>query len=351
MAKKRMRLPNGFGQISEIKGRRLRKPFRAMVTVGKTEEGKPICKTLKPVAYFKTYNEAYEALLRYNKSPYSVDLTMQEVYELWFEEYKKKGIQEKTVKRIPTLWSYMPTLHEKNIGHVKTIDLKEAIDMNEHRGANVVKRLKNILNQLFDYAVMLEYTDRNYARALKLNMKKPPAVIVHATYTKEEMEILWQHKTDNIVKAILIQCYMGWRPQELLNITLHDIDLDRRIITGGSKTDAGRNRIVPIHHKIKSLIIDLMNEATNIREDRLFYFIPNYFMYRKKITRTFKSLNINVEHKPHDARKQFVTMAKNANVNEYAIKRIVGHAIPDITENIYTDRDIEWLRSELEKIN
>ena len=30
---KRKRLPNGFGQISEIKGRNLRKPFRAMVTV------------------------------------------------------------------------------------------------------------------------------------------------------------------------------------------------------------------------------------------------------------------------------------------------------------------------------
>ena len=32
---KRRRLPNGFGQISEIKNRNLRNPFRAMVTVGK----------------------------------------------------------------------------------------------------------------------------------------------------------------------------------------------------------------------------------------------------------------------------------------------------------------------------
>lgn len=39
---KRKRLPNGFGQISEIKKRNLRKPFRAMVTVGKTPTGRPI---------------------------------------------------------------------------------------------------------------------------------------------------------------------------------------------------------------------------------------------------------------------------------------------------------------------
>ena len=31
---KRRRLPNGFGQISEIKNRKLRNPFRAMITVG-----------------------------------------------------------------------------------------------------------------------------------------------------------------------------------------------------------------------------------------------------------------------------------------------------------------------------
>ena len=62
---KRRRLPNGFGQISEIKNRNLRNPFRAMVTVGKTSTGRPICKPLKPESYFPTYNDAYTACLLY----------------------------------------------------------------------------------------------------------------------------------------------------------------------------------------------------------------------------------------------------------------------------------------------
>ena len=70
---KRKRLPNGFGQISEIKGRNLRKPFRAMVTTGKDENGRPICKPLKPEAFFSTYNDAYAALVEYNKDPYALD--------------------------------------------------------------------------------------------------------------------------------------------------------------------------------------------------------------------------------------------------------------------------------------
>ena len=71
--KKRMRLPNGFGQITEIKNQNLRNRYRAMITVGKTETGKPICKLLKPNSYFPTYNDAYNALMEYHKNPYDIN--------------------------------------------------------------------------------------------------------------------------------------------------------------------------------------------------------------------------------------------------------------------------------------
>lgn len=43
-------------------------------------------------------------------------------------------------------------------------------------------------------------------------------------------------------------------------------------------------------------------------------------------------------------------MAKKYNVDEYAIKYIVGHSISDITEKVYTERKSDWLKSEIEKI-
>ncbi len=37
-------------------------------------------------------------------------------------------------------------------------------------------------------------------------------------------------------------------------------------------------------------------------------------------------------------------------MDEYALKEMVGHSIQDITESVYTIRDLEWLREDIEKI-
>ena len=41
---------------------------------------------------------------------------------------------------------------------------------------------------------------------------------------------------------------------------------------------------------------------------------------------------------------------KKYGVDEYAIKYMVGHKISDITEKVYTQREFEWLKDEIEKI-
>lgn len=65
---------------------------------------------------------------------------------------------------------------------------------------------------------------------------------------------------------------------------------------------------------------------------------------------TFPALGINPEHRGHDGRVHFVTVAKKYNLDEYAIKRIVGHAIKDLTERVYTKRSVDWLVQEIDKI-
>src|SRR5690606_41038616 len=51
--------------------------------------------------------------------------------------------------------------------------------------------------------------------------------------------------------TVLILIYTGMRISELTGLTKFQIDWERQLITGGVKTEAGKNRVVPISPKIR----------------------------------------------------------------------------------------------------
>lgn len=345
---KHKRLPNGFGQICKL-NRNLQNPYRAMVTTGYKENGKPICKLLEPVAYFKTYNEAYQALIEYNNKPYDPksDITMQELFDLWIKDHFDLSQHDKYRTSINSCWKKMEPFYNQKVKFVKPIELKTYLE-NLDVSADYKARLKYELNMLFDYAVSLEIVDRNIARNFELStsVKKDRKAEIknHIPFTDDELSVLWANKDDEYVSMILIQCYMGWRPQELCNICKTDINWKEETVRGGSKTEAGINRLVPIHPAIKRLVISKYKTA---EDNKIF---KAYKAYRVNFHKKIKELDLNAEHSPHDCRTTFITNCKKYEVDEYAIKYMVGHAITDITEKVYTRRTLDWLKKELEKI-
>lgn len=75
-----------------------------------------------------------------------------------------------------------------------------------------------------------------------------------------------------------------------------------------------------------------------------------YDKYRYRFESVISALGLNPGHRTHDPRTTFVINVKKAKIDEYVLKRMVGHKIQDITEEVYTKRDLEWLRSDIEKI-
>jgi len=372
---KRRRLPNGFGQISEIKGRNLRKPFRAMVTIGKNENGRPICKPLKPESFFETYNDAYTALVEYNKDPYdlSQSMTVKELYDEWSGKYFARLDSDSSIRGIKSSWNYCSAIYDMGIREVRARHIRACIeegyvlDKGEKRYAsnNTKNRIKSTLNLMLDYAVEYEYVDRNYARDVKMadSLAKESSgnSSKHMSFADDEMFKLWENVNTRLyADVILIQCYSGWRPTELVELRLEDVDLKEWTMTGGIKSDAGTNRTVPIHEKIKGLVKMKYNEAVELGSEYLINCIDrksdsdmlnfSYKKYSNRFATVMDDLNLNERHRPHDPRKHFVTMAKKYGVDEYAIKRLIGHAIDDLTEKVYTERDINWLREEIAKI-
>ena len=375
---KHRRLPNGFGQISEVKGRNLRKPFRAMVTVGVTNEGRPICKPLRPVGYFETYNDAYEALIKFNRHPFDLasTTTMQELYEQWIET-KKGKVNGSTLARYRSAWAYSASIHNRLVRDVRISDMRYCIEGGSvmhggkecHPENNVKNSMKTLYNLLFDYAVSLELVDKNYARMFTIESGYVPRPDCHIAYTEDELKTLWANLDCHpIIDMILIQCYSGWRPGELCDLKMADINMEEGIMIGGLKTKAGINRTVPIHPRIYSLVKARYDKALEAGSPYLFFAIRqrgyskhdthkgetrkmSYASFQVQLTtEVIPLLSLNPAHKGHDGRKTFVTMAKKAKMDEYAIKRIVGHRISDLTERVYTERSVDWLKEEMEKI-
>ena len=372
---KRKRLPNGFGTISKLKNKNLRRPFRAQVCVGKNFYGRPIYKSLKPQSSFETYNDAYAALMEYHKNPYDLDsdLTVEQLYEKWSEEYFKALSSSSSERTIKSAWNYCSSIYGMRAKDLRARHIKGCMEdgtyivngKEKHPSPTTKTKIKSLFNLMLDYAEEHELVDKNYARTFKLaddiikdveEEKKD-----HIDFTNEEMQKLWNNLYNvDYVDVLLIQCYSGWRPQELGLLKIENVDLDNWFITGGMKTDAGKNRIVPVHPKIRSLVKYRYQEAQKLGSEYLINCTDTkthrsslkltYDKYRHRVDKIIEQLELNPDHRAHDGRIQFATMAGDAKMNEYAVKRIMGHKIKDITEGTYTKRKKEWLMEEILKI-
>ena len=362
---KRRRLPNGFGQISELKGQNLRKPFRAMITIGKTDEGKPICRLLQPEAYFSTYNDAYAALLNHNRNPYSIpeNITMNELFERWIQEHEQ-NVENTDVTKL--CWRYCSEIYSVPVRDVRIQHIKACMDDGYIEVAGKIRKtsgplkakMKSMFNKMLDYAVKYEIVEKNYARTFSLTKaEKRSADEVanpHFPLSRQEVAVLWENINKiEFIDMLLIQCYTGMRPKELIILETENIDMEGKTIKGGVKTEAGKNRIIPIHSKILELVKKWYDDAINSKRKHLFEINGEpceEWKYKRQFDKIVSELQLDKNHRPHDCRLFFVTTAKECGVDEYAIKYIVGHKINDVTEKIYTKRTIEWLKTEIEKI-
>lgn len=371
-----MKLPNGYGSVHKLSDKKRRKPWRARVTdkYEYDEVNDRQIRKYKTLGYYETKQLALQALADYNSNPYDLDadkITFSECYETWSEEYFKQ-ITPSAKRTVVAAYMYCSSIYDMRMKDIRTYHLKGCMDdgyvipdMGKDKGKkkfaspNTKSRMKSMFNLLFDYAVEHEIAMSNYARNFKLDkdvtQEKEKNKKDVVPFTKEEIQKLWDDKDYGATDMILISIYSGWRPQELAILSVDDIDLENDIMYGGLKTDAGKNRIVPIHPLIKPLIQKRYDEALKLQSPTLFFdeesqtgVSMTYDKYRSRFNKVMKRNKMT--HRPHECRHTFITKAKEANINEYILKLIVGHAITDITEKVYTHRTIEELKEEMNKI-
>ena len=342
-----MKNPNGYGSVSKLSGKR-RRPFIVRITTGFDINGRQIMKVL---GYYHTQAEAIKALANYNDNPYDInlnDITLKEILDR-FMENKKGNVEKSSLKSYRVWYNYLRPLYSKRMKDIRTFELQNFINSLSHLSTGSLKLVKSFIRMLFKDAMEMDIISKDYSEYIKLPKYKK--VIERKIFTEEEIALLWDNiKVLEYADTILILIYTGMRINELLKLEKKNGNLENYTITGGSKTDAGKNRIIPIHPKILPLIIKRMENETD-------YLIPNkketnYYEYNNFRQNEFVKImeQLGMEHTIHDTRHTFATMISDVSDNENAITGIIGHTNINMTKK-YTHTNIEKMRKEMEKIN
>lgn len=143
--------------------------------------------------------------------------------------------------------------------------------------------------------------------------------------------------------------YTGFRIGELLSLKTKDVCLKNMTIQGGSKTNAGIDRLIPVHVKIRGYIAQRYNCESEYLIHDIHLKPLDYQLYRKQYFDKVMNL-LKMEHLPHDCRHTFATRLSNVGANTTAIKKLIGHSNYQTTERIYTHKDMTQLRRAIEML-
>ena len=368
------RRPNGSGTVVKLSGRR-RKPYCARVTLDERNLINGEKKKLV-IGTFETYQEALNALSLYSLTKNNT-ISKKEAMEIDPEVYQK--VQEKMSKKVPTFLDIYYILdkdefsllspqtqnsmhgaikHLKKLHYLKIdqITLRMIQDVFDEDGSNhsTQVHMKTICTKVFRYAVVNQYISRDDDYTSYIRVAKYEESDMHRPYTINEILALKRAGTPE-AHIMLIFIYTGVRINELLNINRDNIHIDEKcdddgterlisyMITG-SKTKAGKNRIVPIHDDIKQFVIDELLKP----EKRLVDVTYANFTTRTVLIKVNKLLNTH--HTMHDTRKTFATLCQMNNLNVYIRKKVLGHRMNDITFDVYTNESKNRLWTEINKI-
>jgi integrase len=338
-----MRNENGFGSIIclDKTGKKRRKPWAVRITTG-WKDGR---QQRQYLGYYKTQAEALIALAEYHKNGVNLDvtkLTLGEVYDQWIKR-KAMTISQSALSTHKMAYQRFGNMVNMPMKDIKKVHLQNWLDGIDLKPASKGK-IRSTMHQLFEYAVAYDIVQKNYAKDLEITEKIEKT---GAVFTEEEIKLLWANRDDQMTQYTLILIYTGMRIGELLDIKGDTIYLDEGYMIGGSKTEAGKDRVIPLHKKIVPLIEQNLENNYLVYSKRSGAFTYNGI--RPRFEKLMTKLGMN--HKIHDTRKTAVSIMHSSGIPMETVRMIVGHSAKGITEAVYLYKEPQELVDAINTIN
>lgn len=368
---------NGQGSVYKLSGRR-RRPWVASVTIGWEErEGKEPKRLYDILGYFEEENQAKDALDRHRLALEPAEqkstMTLKQIYDACFKsKLNDPKISKSTKDGIKASWKKLSKFENRIFCEIRSDEFQDIVDECrdiEKASISSLTKLKSLIYALCDYAYHNGIIKTNFSTLIKIGSVEKNE---RETFSDFEVE-LFKKYADTIpwVDTMLVLCYSGMRPTEMLTLTKFNVDMKNKVITGGIKTDAGKNRPVPIHHLIYPIFEKWYNKngetifcnekgkplsARAYREDRFQPALEEINAREKEEASKTNIDNSPVQSvrllNPYSCRHAFATRLNRVKATAANIQRLMGHVVgSNTTDKVYTHPEIEDLRNTIEMLS
>lgn len=221
--------------------------------------------------------------------------------------------------------------------------MQQCIDECE-KGRRTKENMKALAGLLYKYAQQKDIADKNYAQFIFIPKSDKKEKV---TFSKEEQKLLWKNTKIKGVDLILVLCYTGLRPGELLAAKTDNYHPEKGYFVAGSKTTAGKDRIITISPKIEPFF------ESFAKGEYLFSYDGK--MLKEKQFRegifypALESCGIDIGESgnrritPHCCRHTFATLMKEIQAPTTDKQRLIGHSKFEMTA-YYTHTDVDSLK-------
>ena len=322
--RKALKRANGMGTAYKLSGRRSR-PWVA-------------AKSGIIIGYYEKKTEALEALERLSGKSISerYNMTFSDVFNEWKSEHYRE-IGESGISTYNWAFENFSVLHDVRFRSLRAADFQGVIDANREKSQSSLSKYKQLITQMSDWAVREEICTTNFAKYVKLPEKTRAEKEI---FTASDIAKLTEDGS-GAAKIVLMLIYTGMRIGELFSLPV--ADYHESYVIGGEKTDAGRNRIIPIRPEGRGYFAELAARADGP------LLISGYDGQR--ISNNFRKREyypllerIGIARKtPHATRHTFASWAVSAGIRPELLQKMLGHASYDTTANIYIHSNIEQL--------
>ena len=304
--------------------------WTARVTIGwEFKDGKKIQKYRTCGGFpTKTDAENYCYTLKTNQRTPKINDSFSQIYDKWQKEYEGR-VTETTMATYKAAWKHFKPLHALPIVDLTVSQLQECIN-DCKKGRSTLNDMRTVCSLVYKYAVINKLVTTNLAQYLYVNGKQKGT---HSAFSTEELNKI----RDSVGKIpyadyVYFMCYTGFRPNEMLSLKKDAYDKAHNCIIGGFKTEAGRNRVVPVNAKIEPILIERMASESDYIFPRPDGTLMDDEHFRKYcFMPLMKSLGIDGKV-PYSCRHTFANLLKNVRGSDTDKAALIGHSDASMTK-------------------